>query len=185
MLAIACSSIQDGDVSSIYDKSLSKELLSAPIRLAISNDIPKVISGLEYGLRSGAGRSSRLCKWPSQIRIKENGPVRVSLEVTRETEGSKFVQTVSLSAGDAGNRVEFANAIDWRTLSANLKATFPLSASNDNATYNWDIGTIERPNANERQFEVASHRWIDLTDKSGSLRNDHPDRLQERLRQAE
>ena len=67
---------------------------------------------------------------PAQIRIKESGPVRISLEVTRETEGSKFVQTVSLSAGDAGNRVEFANAIDWRTLAANLKATFPLSASN-------------------------------------------------------
>ena len=103
------------------------------------------------------------------IRIKENGPVRVSLEVTRETEGSKFVQTVSLTAGDAGNRVEFGNAIDWKTLSANLKATFPLSASNENATYNWEIGTIQRPNANERQFEVASHRWIDLSDKSGSF----------------
>ena len=31
----------DGDVSSIYDKSLNKELLSAPIRLAISTDAPK------------------------------------------------------------------------------------------------------------------------------------------------
>jgi alpha-mannosidase len=30
----------DGDVSSIFDKSLNKELLSAPIRLAISNDAP-------------------------------------------------------------------------------------------------------------------------------------------------
>ena len=118
------------------------------------------------------------------IRIKESGPVRVSLEVTRESEGSKFVQTVSLSAGDAGNRVEFGNAIDWKTLSANLKATFPLSASNENATYNWEIGTIERPNANERQFEVASHRWIDLSDKSGQLRNDHSDRLQKWIRQA-
>ncbi len=32
-----------------------------------------------------------------------------TIEVTRETEGSKFVQTVSLTAGDAGNRVEFGN----------------------------------------------------------------------------
>ncbi len=30
---------------------------------------------------------------PAEIRIVENGPVRVALEVTRETEGSKFVQT--------------------------------------------------------------------------------------------
>ena len=79
------------------------------------------------------------------------------------------MQTVSLSAGDAGNRVEFANSIDWRTLSANLKAAIPLVASNTDATYNWDIGTIERSNAQMRQFEVASHRWIDLTDKSGSF----------------
>src|SRR5262249_1609561 len=35
-------------------------------------------------------------------------------------------------------------------------------------TYSWDLGTVERPNEFERQFEVASHRWIDLTDKSGS-----------------
>jgi alpha-mannosidase len=44
-----------------------------------------------------------------------------------------------------------------------------LTASNPNATYNWEIGTIQRPNAQERQFEVASHRWIDMTDRSGSF----------------
>ena len=91
-----------------------------------------------------------------------------SLEVERETETSKFVQTVSLSTGDAGNRVEFGNAIDWKTKEANLKATFPLSPANNLATYNWDVGTIQRPNEEERQFEVASHQWIDLTDKSGA-----------------
>ena len=159
----------DGDVSSIYDKSLNKELLSAPIRLAISNDSPKVYPAWNMDFDQEQAAPRAYVGGPAHIRIKENGPVRVSLEVTRETEGSKFVQTVSLAAGDAGNRVEFGNAIDWKTLSANLKATFPLSASNENATYNWDIGTIQRPNANERQFEVASHRWIDLSDKSGSF----------------
>ena len=155
-----------GNVSSIYDKELKKELLSAPIRLAISNDVPKVYPAwnMEFEQEQAAPRS--YVSGPAQVRIKENGPVRVSLEVSRETEGSKFVQSVSLSAGDAGNRVEFGNAIDWRTLSANLKAVFSLSASNEDATYNWEIGTIQRPNAQERQFEVASHRWIDLADKS-------------------
>ncbi len=158
-----------GDVSSIYDKNLKKELLAAPIRLAISNDVPKVYPAwnMEFEQEQAAPRS--YVSGPAQIRIKENGPVRVSLKVSRETEGSKFVQTVSLSAGDAGNRVEFGNAIDWKTLSANLKATFPLTASNENATYNWEIGTIQRPNAQERQFEVASHRWIDLSDKTGGF----------------
>ncbi len=31
----------DGDVSSIFDKSVNKELLSAPVRLAISHDAPR------------------------------------------------------------------------------------------------------------------------------------------------
>lgn len=156
-----------GDVASIEDKSLNKELLAAPIRLAISNDNPKVYPAWNMDFDQEQAEPRAYVAGPAQIRIKENGPVRVSLEVTRESEGSKFVQTVSLTAGDSGNRVEFGNAIDWKTLSANLKATFPLSATNENATYNWEIGTIERPNANERQFEVASHRWIDLSDKSG------------------
>ncbi len=106
---------------------------------------------------------------PAAIRIVEKGPARVALEVTRQTEGSKFVQTIRLSAGDAGNRVEFANAIDWMTKEAHLKADFPLAASNKVATYNWDVGTIERATNDERQFEVASHQWFDLTDQSGAF----------------
>jgi alpha-mannosidase len=160
---------QGGDVSSVYDKALKKELLSGPIRLAISTDTPKIYPAwnMEFEQEQAAPRS--YVGGTANVRIKENGPVRISLEVTRETEGSKFVQTVSLSAGDAGNRVEFGNAIDWKTLNANLKVSFPLAASNGDATYNWDLGTVQRPNAQERQFEVASHRWIDLTEKSGSF----------------
>ena len=160
---------QNGDVASIYDKSLNKELLAAPIRLAISNDVPKMYPAWNMEFEDEQAAPRAYVSGPAKIRIKENGAARVSIEVTRETEGSKFVQTISLAAGDAGNRVEFGNVIDWKTLSANLKATFPLSASNEDATYNWDIGTIKRPNAQERQFEVASHRWIDLSDKSGSF----------------
>ena len=160
---------QNGDVASIFDKSLNKELLTAPMRLAISNDVPTIYPAwnMDYVDEQAAPRA--YVSGPAKVRIKEDGPARVSIEVTREIEGSRFVQTVSLAAGDAGDRVEFGNAIDWRTLSANLKAVFPLSASNQDATYNWGVGTIERPTAMERQFEVASHRWIDLTDKSGSF----------------
>ncbi len=159
----------DGDCSSVYDKSLGKELLSAPIRLAISTDRPKQWPAWNMDFDQEQAASRAYVGGPAQIRIKEDGPARVSIQVTRETEGSKFVQTVSLSAGDAGNRVEFSNAIDWKTLAGNLKAVFPLSATNPNATYNWEVGTIERPNAQERQFEVASHRWIDLTDTNGAF----------------
>ncbi len=155
-----------GDISSIYDKSAGKEMLSAPMRLAISSDHPARYPAWNMDFEQEQAPPRAYARGP-QFRISEDGPARVSLEVTRQAEGSKFVQTISLSAGDAGNRVEVHNAIDWSTLYANLKATFPLSASNPLATYNWGLGTIQRPNANERQFEVASHQWIDLTDRNG------------------
>lgn len=160
---------KNGDVASIFDKSLNKELLAAPMRLAISNDVPTVYPAWNMDFDDEQAAPRAYVSGPAKIRIKEDGPARVSIEVTRETEGSRFVQTVSLAAGDAGNHVEFGDVIDWRTLSANLKAVFPLTASNDDATYNWGVGTTERPTATERQFEVASHRWIDLTDKSGAF----------------
>ena len=158
----------DGDVTSIYDKSLSKELLSGPIRLAISNDAPRQWPAWNMDFDQEQAAPRAYVSGPAKIRIFENGPVRVAVSVSRETEGSKFTQTVRLSTGDAGNRIEFADSIDWMTLGANLKAVFPLSASNTDATYNWEIGTVERPTAFDRQFEVASHHWIDLTDKSGA-----------------
>jgi len=157
-----------GDVSSIFDKKINRELLSAPIRLAISTDSPRQWPAWNMDFEDEQRAPRAFVTGPVKVRVAENGPVRVALEVVRETEDSKFVQTISLAAGDAGNRVEFSNVIDWNTKQANLKATFPFTSTNKLATYNWDIGTIKRPNAEERQFEVASHQWIDLTDGSGA-----------------
>jgi len=159
----------DGDVSSIFDKKINHELLAQPIRLAIILDNPKQWPAWNMDFEDETRAPRTLIGGPAKIRVVENGPVRVAVEVTREGEGSKFVQTVRLSAGDAGNRIEFGNVIDWHSTEANLKAVFPLTATNKLATYNWDIGTVQRPNAEERQFEVASHQWIDLTDASGTF----------------
>lgn len=157
----------DGDVSSIFDKLLNRELLAAPMRLALSNDAPRQWAAWNMDFDQEQATPIAYVSGPAKISIQEDGPARVAVRVSRQTRGSTFVQTVRLAAGDAGNRVEFTESIDWRMLSANLKAVFPLTATNQMATYNWEVGTIQRPTAYERQFEVASHHWIDLTDQSG------------------
>lgn len=159
----------DGDVESIFDKSIGKELLAAPARLAISYDNPKQWPAWNMDWDQEQAAPKAYVGGPAKIRVVEDGPVRVALEVSRETAGSRFTQTIRLSAGDAGKRVEFGNVIDWNTKVSNLKASFPLAASNRLATYNWDIGTIQRPTANPKKFEVPSHQWIDLTDMSGEF----------------
>src|SRR5688572_1311560 len=160
---------RDGDVARILDKKLKRELLDAPLRLAIKNDTPAQWPAWNMDWTDQQKPPRAYVSGPARIRVVENGPVRVAIEVVRETEGSKFQQTVRLSAGDAGNRVEFGNVIEWKTRNANLKATFPLTAANSRATYNWDIGTIERGNNDERKFEVPSHQWFDLTDRTGTF----------------
>ena len=159
----------DGDVSSIFDKKLNREMLAAPARLAISYDNPKQWPAWNMDWDQEQAKPREYVSGPAQIRVVENGPVRVAIEVSRETAGSRFVQTIRLAAGDAGKRLEFGNVIDWNTRQSNLKATFPLTASNEMATYNGDIGTIERPTAQPKKFEVPSHQWVDLTDMSGKF----------------
>jgi alpha-mannosidase len=158
---------ESGDVSEILDKKLNRELLSAPIRLAILTDNPREYPAWNMDFEDEQRAPRAFVGGPAKIRIVENGAVQVALEISRETEDSRFVQTVRLSTGDSGNRIEFNNVIDWKAKEANLKVAFPLTARNKVATYNWDVGTVERPNANERQFEVASHQWVDITDQSG------------------
>ena len=160
---------QNGDLSSIFDKTLNKELLSAPARLAIKTDKPVDWPAWNMDWEDQKLPPRSYVGGPARIRIVEDGPARIGLEVTRETEGSRFTQTIRLSAGDAGNRVEFGNVIDWKTGGANLKATFPLTASNPVATYNLDIGAVERGNNDDHKFEVVSHQWFDLTDKAGAF----------------
>jgi alpha-mannosidase len=157
----------DGDVASIYDKANGKEMLSAPARLAISYDNPEHWPAWNMDWEQEQAAPKAYVSGPAQIRVVEDGPARVAIEVSRETSGSRFVQTIMLSAGDGGKRVEFGNVIDWKTRESNLKATFPLTATNLMATYNWDIGTIQRPTAQPKKFEVPSHQWIDLTDMTG------------------
>jgi alpha-mannosidase len=159
---------QDGDVAGIFDKKLNRELLSSPIRLAYQTEKPHDWPAWNMDWADQRKPPRGYVQGPAKIRIVENGPARVALEVEREAEGSKFVQTVRLSAGDAGNRVEFGNVIDWKSSEAALKATFPLTAANPQATYNWDVGTIQRATNDEKKFEVPSHQWFDLTDKSSS-----------------
>jgi alpha-mannosidase len=157
----------NGDVSSIFDHKIGRELLSAPMRLAFQYEKPQQWPAWNMDWEDQQKPPRGYVSGPAKVRVVESGPVRVAIEVSRETEGSKFVQTIRLSAANAGGRVEFLNSIDWMIGETALKATFPLSAANSLATYNWDIGTIQRHNDEDRQFEVASHQWVDLTDKSG------------------
>ncbi len=153
----------DGDVSSIYDKTARRELLAAPARLAFQSEksLEYPAWNMEWIDRQKPPRA--YVDGAARIRVVENGPVRVAVEIEREAQGSRFVQTVRLAAGGAGDRVEFATQIDWQTVEASLKAAFPLTVANALATYDSQLGTERRGNNEPKKFEVPQHQWFDLT----------------------
>jgi alpha-mannosidase len=154
-----------GDIASIFDKKNNREALSAPAQLAMLYENPAQYPAwnMDWNDRKNPPRS--YVSGPARVRVIEQGRVRVALEVTRQCEGSRFVQRISLTA--LSDRVEVANLIDWQTPQRSLKACFPLSVSNPNATYDIAVGAIERCNNEPKKYEVPQHQWIDLTDRDG------------------
>lgn len=157
-----------GDIASIFDKSVGRELLSAPARLAFQHEKPTIYPAWNMDWNDRKNPPEGWVDGAPTFKIVERGPVRWAIEVTRTARDSTFIQTIRLAADKAGDRIEVANHIDWQGRECSLKAEFPLTLSNPKATYNWEIGKIERGNNEPAKFEVPTHGWFDLTDKDGS-----------------
>ena len=158
----------NGDVASIFDKAANRELLQSPAQLAFLYEKPREWPAWNMDWQDQQKPPEAVLSGPAQVRVVEAGPVRVALEVRRAGQDSTVVQRIRLAAGEAGNRVEFATDIDWRSRECCLKAAFPLGVSNPLATYDAQLGTVQRPNDNAKQFEVPQHQWMDLTAADGS-----------------
>ena len=158
----------EGDVASIVDKLNNQELLSAPARLSFHSEKPKAYPAWNMDWTDRQKPPRGYVEGPAQVRVVESGPVRVALEVEREAQGSRFIQTIRLGAGGAGDRVEFTTRIDWQTSESSLKAVFPLSAANPLATYDGQLGTVMRGNNDPKKYEVPQHQWFDVTATDGS-----------------
>lgn len=160
---------KNGDIESIYDKKLKKEILSKPAKLEFLYENPKLYPAWNMDWNDRVKSPTDYMNNDATIKIVEQGPVRVALQVTRKARNSEIVQIISLSAGDAGKRVEVANKIDWQSTGVSLKASFSFVSNNEYATYNQGVSAIKRSNNNEKKFEVPSKQWFDLTDKSGKF----------------
>jgi len=158
----------NGDVSSIFDKKLDRELLMSPIRLEMRDDYSPDWPSWEIKYPVVQGAPREYVGGTPEVKVVENGPVRVALEITRKAAGSTIVQRVQLSAGD-GARVEFPTKIDWHSKGTLLKADFDFVSGNPKATYDLGLGTIQRGNDYPEKYEVPAQQWADLTDPAGTL----------------
>jgi len=156
-----------GDLASVFDKKAGKELLAKPAQLEFQHEAPRDWPAWNMDWSDRQKPPIGTLNEQASIRVVEQGPVRVALEIKRQGQNSHITQYLSLSAGEAGKRVEVANTIDWQSKAVSLKAAFPLTVSDSNATYDLGAGAIQRSNNNAVKYEVPAKEWFDLTDKSG------------------
>ena len=158
-----------GDIASIFDKSLKRELLSAPARLSINPENPPAYPSWNMYYEDRVKPARSYVGGPAKFQIAENGPARVALQVERITENSVFTQEIRLASGSAGDRVEILHNIDWRSTGASLRADFHFTASNPDASFEDKVGVVRRGNNNPKCFEMSQQQWMDLTDKGGAF----------------
>lgn len=158
-----------GDIASVFDKQLGREVLSGPSRLALLYEKPSTFPAwnMDWKDRKNPPRE-HIGETAEFIRttVVENGPVRVTLQVERKDRGSLFTQRIRLvdrAQNDPGDHVEVDTAIDWVTPERSLKATFPLAVANQVVTYDDHVGVVERPTNNPKCYEHPVHYWADLS----------------------
>lgn len=152
----------NGDIFSIIDKNLQKELLSGPIRFAVfdyNGSISWPAWELEYKEISAPPKA--YAKHP-KIEIFESNSARVTLKIIKTAGKSTFVQYVSLEHG--GEFVRVQNEVDWRSMRSLLKVEFPLMTENPVARYDLGLGHIARRTNTKMLFEVPAQMWADLSD---------------------
>ncbi len=158
---------ENGDICSVFDKRLGKELLSRPVRLSILNNTHS------FDWPAWEVKYEDFCQEPYMypakpiIKIKDNGSVLCSLEIIRTAGKSTFTQVISLDS--ESEYVSIFNETDWREEASLLKADFGLTAENEYGSYDIGIGCTQRGTSTEKLYEVPAQKWAGITNEDSSF----------------
>jgi len=158
-----------GDVVSLIDKNCSRELVASgkSLRLVVFDDC-RSEAWPAWEIQKATIDKDPLPVHDDVEITLEPGILRQTLVIKKKYGESDIVQRIHLYEGAQADRIDFENEVDWRSLNALLKAEFPLSVSNKDATYDIGLGSVRRGNNRDNSFEVYSHEWTDLTNRNGN-----------------
>ncbi|MEV3855469.1 glycoside hydrolase family 38 C-terminal domain-containing protein [Streptomyces sp. NPDC050095] len=97
------------------------------------------------------------------VELVEDGPLRVSVRVTRTFGKSTVSQEYRLAAGS--RRLEVVTDVDWQESEKVLKAAFPLDVHAERSAAEIQFGHVHRAtHANTgwdaARYEICAHRWL-------------------------
>ncbi len=156
---------EKGNIAGIYDKRAHREALSMPATLDFQHESPSQWPAWNMDWDDRKNPPFDYMDKDVTMRIAENGPVRVAIEVSKKGQNSEITQLISLAGGEAGKVIVVSNKIDWQSRAVSLKAAFHTSVTNEFATYSLNTAAVQRTTNNEVKYEVPGRQWIDLTDR--------------------
>jgi alpha-mannosidase len=155
----------DGTLTRVFDKQAEREVLDGRgNQIWAYRDQPRDYDAWDVeGDYQRAGEEIAA----ESIEVAEAGGQRGALRIVRKVKASTIVQSVRLWANSP--RIDFATRFDWRDRRILVKARFPLAVRADHATFECAFGVHHRPtHANTSwdaaRFEVAAHRFVDLSE---------------------
>ncbi len=167
-----------GDITRIFDKRNQREVLpggKVANQFLAFEDRPKRWDAwdLDISYEDTYWRSDPA----SAVTVVEEGPLRVTLEITRRILHSDYTQRISLYYNQP--QIYFDTTITWSERHILLKVAFPVAVLSPTATYEIQWGNVERPTHHNTswdwaRFETCAQKWVDLSegDYGVSLLND-------------
>ncbi|MBR3434121.1 MAG: discoidin domain-containing protein [Bacteroidaceae bacterium] len=149
----------NGDIQRLYDEIKSRNLINSPVRQQLIYDHEDTWPAWEISYTDVCRTPSEYVSGQADIRLVEDGPLRKSFRICRQTAGSTFVQYVRMTA--LSDRIDCVNEVDWQTPERMLKVNFPFYFSTTKDTYDISLGTIQRGVRTSDEYEVCGHQWAD------------------------
>ena len=156
----------DGRLASVFDRRAGREVLDGVAnQLWVYVDKPRAWDAWE--IDADYVRQGEPVGCPESIEVIEPGPHRAAIRLRWRYRASTITQSVRLWCNSP--RLEFATELDWHDRRLLLKTRFPLAVRSGIATSETAFGVVDRPTHrntswDQARFEVAAHRFIDLSE---------------------
>lgn len=158
----------NGQISSIYDKTENRELLKENCNanvLVTYEDRPHNYDA--WDVNNYYVEKSWEITDVQEISLVENGPVQCTVKVVRKYLDSLITQYITLNSFSPEIRIR--NEIDWKEKKLFMKALFPVDIHTDEASFEIQYGNVTRKTHyntswDYARFEVCMHKWLDVSE---------------------
>lgn len=156
----------DGSLGGILDKRADREVLAGRgNQLWAYVDKPRAWDA--WDIDAGYADDGLEITAVESLEVVERGPHRAALRVVRRFRSSSITQELRLWANSA--RLDVHTLLEWGDRHWLLKALWPVAIRSRVARFETAFGVVERPTHRNTswdaaQFEVAGHRFVDLSE---------------------